>query len=662
VAKPHIEVLVDWNDDGDFGDSDEDITSDVLSLSVDHFRDMETEYMDGRVGTLELKNADHKYSPPNGSSPLTGNLKPGRPVWIKAWYPFDAFTGSANTALSAHTPDEDSDFAWVDPIANNFELDGSGAARTDSGAGGFYLAYLEFNDTDVTIACDFKRGTDTADHGGILLRYVDDSNYGHVRFANDTIKIFENVAGTHSQVATVAFTWADSTSKFVEVRVHGTEVRIFVDRVLKLTGTMDDAAFNAGTKHGLICDGIADHTWDNFGGYRSLFFGRIDKIRPRPKTGAKYCYIELVDEFELFKRDELTSINGDGDNTPADTSLTLILNNLDFATADRQLESATILQADLDEGLKALVSDALSTIYRLQEEEDGFIYVNTDGFVTLEKREHRSNAPHTVSRATYKDTYDGSNPRFIDLAWDDGIQAIENHVIVKFSRATKSASNVQLWRSKQAEDTTLAIPIDASETMDFIVEVQDYDAVFSWTTPVAITDYLVNTQADDDGTDKTSQVTVSFQNTGKILGKFRHLRVVNNDASAYFITLLKIRGIGLTNEDTMSMEATDSTSQTAVGERRHIIDCLFIDREQAAQDLATNRKDRRKDAKTQLLLTLAPGDKHTLRNMIQRRLSDRITVSYSDMGISEDFFIEGESWVIDQGGTMVEQQLQLRGV
>tara|TARA_Y100000310_G_scaffold50965_3_gene47066 strand:- start:3124 stop:5106 length:1983 start_codon:yes stop_codon:yes gene_type:complete len=660
VAKPHIEVLVDWNDDGDFGDSDEDITSDVLRVSLDHFRDMKTEYMDGRIGTLELKNDDHKYSPSKGT--ITG-LKPGRPAWIKAWYPYDAFTGDANTALSAHTPDEDSDFTWVDPTARNFELDGSGAARTDSGGSGYYLGYLEFNDTDVTIACDFKRGTDATDHGGILLRYVDSSNYGHVRVDGSTIKIFENVAGVHNEVSTANHTWADSTSKFLEIRVHGTSVRIFVDRVeiaMSNSGTMDDAAFNAGTKHGLISSGVADHTWDNFGGYRSLFFGRIDKIRPRPKTGAEYCYIELIDEFELFKRDLLTGINGLSDNTRSDSSLDAILDNIAFSATKRQLEQATILMADLDEGLKALVDDGLSTIYRLQDEEDGFIYVDTDGFVTLEKREHRTNVPHTVSRATYKDTYDGSNPAFADLAWDDGIEAVENHIIVKYSRADKTSA--QLWKSEQASDTALAIPIDASETMDFIIEVRDYDAAFSWTTPVASTDYLVNTQADGGGIDKTAQVTVSFQNTGTILGKFHHLRVVNNDASAYFITLLKVRGVGITYQDVTSMEDADSASQTAVGERRKIITCLFIDREQAAQDLATNRKDRRKDAKTQLMLTLASGDKHTLRNMIQRRLSDRVTVSYSDMGISEDFFVEGESWVIDEGGTMVEQQLQLRGV
>ena len=51
-----------------------------------------------------------------------------------------------------------------------------------------------------------------------------------------------------------------------------------------------------------------------------------------------------------------------------------------------------------------------------------------------------------------------------------------------------------------------------------------------------------------------------------------------------------------------------------------------------------------------------------MHHMIQRRISDRVTVSYSDMGISEDFFMEGESWRFEEGGTLAEQSVQLRGV
>ena len=49
---------------------------------------------------------------------------------------------------------------------------------------------------------------------------------------------------------------------------------------------------------------------------------------------------------------------------------------------------------------------------------------------------------------------------------------------------------------------------------------------------------------------------------------------------------------------------------------------------------------RKKDRKTRLSLTLPNGDRNNLMQMVHRVLSDRITVVYSDMGISQDFFIE----------------------
>ena len=104
-------LQVDWNNDGDFTDANEDLTSDTLGLTLDHFRALDNGYMEAARLELELKNDDHKYSPSNGSSPLSGNLKPGRKVWVKAAYSYDSFTGNAGNQLTAHTPDSDATFS-----------------------------------------------------------------------------------------------------------------------------------------------------------------------------------------------------------------------------------------------------------------------------------------------------------------------------------------------------------------------------------------------------------------------------------------------------------------------------------------------------------------------------------------------------------------------
>jgi len=670
MPKPKVQVLVDWNDDGDFSDANEDITSDVMDFSLDRLRDLASEYMNATRVSMVLKNTGHLYSPPNTGGALSGNLKPGRQMWVRLWYPFDTFTGSSGVQLASHAPEEDADWAWIEDV-QAMDLDGSGAAQTDSTQGnGDVIATMEFSDADVTIAATINRNsTDTTDHPGLCVRYVDSSNYAYIRVndvdaSNVTIELRKVIAGSDSQVAISSnIAWARNASFLLWVQMHGTAFRVFVSRteVSAATGpwTLDDAAINGGTKHGLFCDDEATHTWLDFGGFRSLFYGKLANINPNPK--AKVCNIGAYDEFEYFNRDKLTTFNAGSASEKSDESLTLILNSIGFATADRHLEAGTVLMADSPEGLKALSDLALPTIWRLQDEEDGLIHVDGLGFVILENRSHRTSAPHTTSKATYKDTYDGSNPAFTDLTWDDGHEFVENLIRVKYRRAASSGT-VVLWKSDQAEDTSIAIPIGADETMDFIIETQDYDAVSSWITPVATTDWLMNTQADGLGTDKTGQGTPSFQNTNTILGKFHHLRIVNNDSTAYFLVKLQVRGVGLTYEDETTMEAQDSTSQTAYGERRKVIGCLFIDREQAAQDLADNRETRRDDPKTVIEITLAGGDKVTMHDMIQRRISDRVTVDYSDMTINQDFFIEGESWTIREGGTEVEQQLLLRGV
>ena len=80
-------LKVDWNNDGDFDDAHDDITSDTLSLSWERGRD----YASALLGTTiagkliaVLDNTSKKYSPSNSSSALSGSLLPGRTVRYEA--------------------------------------------------------------------------------------------------------------------------------------------------------------------------------------------------------------------------------------------------------------------------------------------------------------------------------------------------------------------------------------------------------------------------------------------------------------------------------------------------------------------------------------------------------------------------------------------------
>lgn len=78
---PVYSFKVDWNRDGDYSDTGEDVTARVLAnpITAERGRDQVRAIappMAG-VGDLEVDNRSRDYSPENGSSPLVGNIAPG---------------------------------------------------------------------------------------------------------------------------------------------------------------------------------------------------------------------------------------------------------------------------------------------------------------------------------------------------------------------------------------------------------------------------------------------------------------------------------------------------------------------------------------------------------------------------------------------------------
>lgn len=80
-----IDVYIDWNDDGDFGDTNENVTSEVISASWSLGNRLPFQGVcDAGVAQIILKNTSGKYMPENGASPLAGSILPGRAVKIES--------------------------------------------------------------------------------------------------------------------------------------------------------------------------------------------------------------------------------------------------------------------------------------------------------------------------------------------------------------------------------------------------------------------------------------------------------------------------------------------------------------------------------------------------------------------------------------------------
>jgi len=667
VAKFTAEILIDWNNDGDYSDSNEDVTSYVKSMQYAHQQNLDRDQVSAGVLTVILNNDDHRFSKPKGT--ITG-LLPGRTLWARLWYPYDTFVGTDGTNLSAHSPTQDANWTWVAAL-NNFQLNGSGAARTSTTSAA-HINYLDFLDADVEIAAMYRRGTDSSDHGGFVFRYVDANNYGYVRVTGSAIEFRKKIGGSDSQIATASHTWADNTTKHLQLRLHGTMAVVLVDGVqiayaagdaptLYLRGPVSvaDAAINAGTKHGLWCDGAADHTWLQFGGFKSLIHGFIESIVPRPSKGTQYCFIKAHDDISEQQRTEVHYANTGSFPRGTGHSIYVMLNSVGWR-ARYQMEEANTAVADF-EGLKSVDMFVQDAVLQAQMEEDGLFYVDGDGYTRFESRDHRDSAPHTASQATYRDIKNGSDPYFTDMAWEDGDSGIENHNSFAVRRGEIAASGaiVQVWGA-EIDANLNTIEFDALEKKTFEFEINStYDFYLGLSLgDGGVTDYTANTLADDSGTNISSELTVA-RKQDRSFGRFGEIEVTFG-ATAGFLTLLRQRGQAWIYTDWFAVVNADATSITAYRDRFKNIACNFIDRSANAEAAGAHRLARKKDPKTRLTLTLMGADVPTARHMMQRRVSDLVTCVYSDMGINDTFFVEGESWTIDQAGFATQQILQLR--
>lgn len=87
MAEATYEFHIDWDGDGAFSGTGEDVTERIRdTIDIGYGRDQARSLSPPRVGEarFELENISRDYSPENDSSPLAGNIIPARPVRIQA--------------------------------------------------------------------------------------------------------------------------------------------------------------------------------------------------------------------------------------------------------------------------------------------------------------------------------------------------------------------------------------------------------------------------------------------------------------------------------------------------------------------------------------------------------------------------------------------------
>ena len=528
MATPAYRVRIDFDFNGSFKDANEDVTSDVrttgMGMKIKRAKTMQGHKAPAAVLELILNNSDHKYSPTFKDSPLYPKVLPSPYIWVEIAYPMDDFVASNGTTLSSRTPTYDSVFGTWSGDAGSFDIQSN---KLRSPSAGNYTAVLDFANTDCHAAVDFTRGGAIS---GLILRYEDASNFLIIYPTNTNIILAKVDGGSLFTLATATIknhagtdiTWGAGTSKRIGTETHGNEVRVFVDDVYQYSHTT--TVGNDQTKFGV--GGRATHAndrWENFGGWRSVFYGRIDSIQPKPETENQLCYMRAFDDFERFNQHQLYRSAPTGSSTThPDDTFNVILDGADFSSQNRILDEGTNLNK-FPNAEKPLSRPALVEIYQLQDDDVGFAYMDGAGVFRYEDSKHRESSPHTLNISEWK-TVRSDPPVETDkelsgdkFEWEDGKSYVENEIWYEYNTFSYTTATI-IWQLSSLTATTGDRPLIKSQATGSFLIAGDGDQILNPQLPLQDTDFDFNTAVDASGTnlllpEDDEQGTVSASGT-----------------------------------------------------------------------------------------------------------------------------------------------------
>jgi hypothetical protein len=383
--------------------------------------------------------------------------------------------------------------------------------------------------------------------------------------------------------------------------------------------------------------------------------GKLDRILPQPASqGVKTCTLTAfgnlgyLNQFEV----QLTSQT----NRRTDQAVGDILDNLGWPSGDRSLDTGLTTISRFWIAKKKGI-DALRLV---EETEAGFIKETKDGKIGFENRHHRlTTSTSTTSQATFSDASDATNT-YSSISQADPLSTIVNHVEAT-ARTYNTASVAVLWTHPEtgSDSPTLA----PAEAKTFEAEFPNPDSannaeeVDAWTTPAATTDYLANTSSDGSGTNRTSNIAVTNTKTAERMV----MTFTNNSGDDVYLTKIQGRGTAVATKNPCTVRSIDTVSQAEYGERKYVAKTKFIPTTSEAQDWCDYQSSIY-GSPVEILTMNVPSDETSIRQVLSRDISDRITVTAdndSKLGISADFFIESESHKVSVGGSEHTVQLKL---
>ncbi len=385
---------------------------------------------------------------------------------------------------------------------------------------------------------------------------------------------------------------------------------------------------------------------------KTLFQGRIDDIEVEPIAGAAISIARITgldDTFYLLREQgniytAQTGIiplepDGSGVGPLTGIAVTEVLDKAGWGGGDRSIDTG-ITEMDTFWGSDV---DGLSLIEALVREEQGYAYADA-GVFTFEDRSHRYKSDHLTSQATYSDAA-GAALRYAAMRpYRMGVENIFNFARAKARPRTASASE-QVW--------TLGIPEDSSGAANPPALAPGESRAFfpTWDNPASGTyavTFVANSAKDGTGTDLTASVTKVESSP---LANRYTIKLTNDTdppQTVYITSMFLTVNIRLPQDEATEGEAQDSSSQSSYGVRRYPVAPQWLGKQNNADDWAAYAVAAFKNPTPLLELTFKPYDTTMLTELLNRSLSDRVTVVNNEIGLNADFFIEGIEHVLDR--------------
>ena len=657
IAGIRWQALVDWADAGAWDADGADVSADVLGLRWRWGRRglPVPEFAPPAELEITLRNHDHRYTPGNSGGPLGANVRPARPVWLRASRIHDDFaTGvAASVDLNGRTASGGEWWEVTGVAGNGFDVaDGTAMGQGRGWPPSDAVALLDTSDPLATLTARYRRGSNGL--GGFVLRCVARDDCLRLRFAGDAT-ILERVSGR--TVTRLSDGGALETGAWYDLEIEQTadSVRVYAvalaqpgakrREILAATGIAD--APDSG-RHGLW-HGFrnAQDRWGEFGVGRSLFSGRITDVSPDYEAGV--CRVTAADLMQRL------------DTVPLHRALAGgLMRSGNVAAAI--LGWAGLLPGDyaLDDGRTLLTGGPRSVwdvsagraLRRLQREEHGLIYADGLGSVRLEAASRRAGVrghpgPASLARFTIADTAGGDGPYATAIHRNDGADAVEDAVTFRYRRSS-DAGRQQVWSLNEA----LEIPAGGEQVL--LASSDAWDVIDDIAAPVADTDYTATDDAAGMGNDVTDDITIKLLTEAQsgVAGRGHALRIRNGGQNTAYLQSLDLYANHCWRTQTSSAvraESTDAGLPLDTG-RGRLVNCRYADNYAAARGAAEARLAERSQPRTQLEATLPLPSAGNHRAVVEGRLSDAVEVEAESQGIAGAWLLEGMEVDVSGGG------------